>query len=121
MLVDRICQRGEIRSARLALASASRRAWNHPPVVENLRNVHDLPRPVRDAKCEIVVLRTVELGPKSPDGFYQRSPVHTEVTDVHEAMKQFGAPIGLQEGQHPAAVGHQPILVAVKRSASGCR
>ena len=104
------------RFLRLVLARAVRKrgVMDAPPVVEHVRYMMDVGRPLGGPQGEIgISSRFVKTSPQSADSFHQVAANHRQVADVVVAQERVGRPVRLEVRVLPMALFRDVVLVGV--------
>ena len=68
---------------------------------------------------KIVVLGQVELLAENPDLVDERTPVHSQMTDIHDEQRSSGLHSGLKKRRVPFSFHAPPIFIAVENIGPG--
>ena len=97
----------------LRLGVASDRRRQHPPVVEDPRDVMNTAGALGHAQEQVVVLRTLEAGVEATDFVDERAPGDGQMARVHLRTEALGRPVGLVERRDQLTPGREVVLVGV--------
>ena len=106
---------------RLGVRVARGRAGDDPPVVEHLRQVHDLAGQLGHPQREVVVLGALEPDVEAPHLVHQGRAHHRQVAGVHLAAQALRRPRRLAELLEDLAFPVDLVLVGVEVVGLGLR
>ena len=82
-------------------------------MIENLGEMDDALRPLRDTQGEIVILRAAEFGAQALELADEGRAVALDVPPVHVRAQEIGTPVRLEARLRPAAIGLEDVVIAV--------